>query len=129
MLGPRTDRAINPYVTLEINQLIFFEKGLFLCQQPGCLLITFPLSLAPKNGTSKSVSGPAASRCLVLRHFGIDGVSSRQNSASQILGLGKSSLLQEPYGPGAASSGAAMDHHLLAGIQFIHASRKIVQRN
>src|SRR4029077_12728712 len=71
----------------------------------------------------------SAAFALILGHFWIDTVCPRQNTARQVLGLGEPSILQEAYRTRTAGAGTARTYQLFSGIQFMHASRKIIQRD
>ena len=80
---------------------------------------------AEGNGFRLSDKNVRPTQASVLRHAGIDAVRPGQNASGQIVDLLESRLAQEVYGLGAANSGAAMRDDLFAGVEFVHAFRKI----
>src|SRR6266576_733040 len=66
---------------------------------------------------------------LVFRHLRVDLIGPCQNSSGQVLRFAEAGLTQKFDGLGAAPSRAAVDDHVLIGVEFIHSFRQIVQRN
>src|SRR5437763_1324927 len=59
----------------------------------------------------------------ILRHPGINSVRPCQHATGKVFRLGEALLLEKFHCLSAASSGAAMHHHLFAGIKLIHTLR------
>src|SRR5215469_14388023 len=65
----------------------------------------------------------------VLWDFRVHAIRPRRDSASEVVDLGESGLLQKRDGLGTAAAHLAVDDDFAAGVEFVHALRQIVERD